>query len=57
MDEDGLVARVLSVSFVGALPEAGRREVEARVRALARTEKPPIRLGYMTELYLGFAMG
>jgi len=55
VDEDGLVARVLSVSFVGALPEAGRREVEARVRALARTEAMPIRLGYMTELYLGFA--
>jgi len=55
VDEDGLVARVLSVSFVGALPEAGRRAVEARVRALARTEAMPIRLGYMTELYLGFA--
>jgi SAM-dependent methyltransferase len=55
VDEDGLVARVLSVSFVGALPEAGRREVEEEVRALARAEEPPIRHGYMTELYLGFA--
>jgi len=56
VDEDGLVARVLSVSFVGALPEDGRREVEAKVRALARAEELPIRLGYMTELYLGFAV-
>jgi SAM-dependent methyltransferase len=56
VDEDGLVARVLSVSFVGALPERERRDVEARVRAIARAEEPPIRLGYMTELYLGFAV-
>ena len=33
-----------------------RDEVEARVRALARTEQPPVRLAYMTELYLGFAV-
>jgi SAM-dependent methyltransferase len=55
VDEDGLVARVLSVSFVGALPAAARREIEERVRVLARAEELPIRLGYMTELYLGFA--
>ena len=54
VDEDGLVARVLSVSFVGALPDVDRGEVEERVRELARTEAAPIRLGYMTELYLGF---
>lgn len=55
VDEDGLAARMLSVSFVGALPESERREVEERVRALARAEELPIRLSYMTELYLGFA--
>ena len=57
VDEDGLVARVLSVSFVGALPEDERREVEAKVRALAQAEELTIRLPYMTELYLGFAVG
>jgi SAM-dependent methyltransferase len=55
VDEDGLVARVLSVSFVGALPVADRRVIEERVRALARDAERPIRLSYMTELYLGFA--
>jgi SAM-dependent methyltransferase len=55
VDEDGLVARVLSISFIGALPLDERREVEERVRALARTAERPIRLPYMTELYLGFA--
>jgi SAM-dependent methyltransferase len=55
VDEDGLVARVQSVSFVGALPHDARADVERRVRALARASEQPIRLTYMTELYLGFA--
>ena len=54
-DEEGLVARVLSVSFVGALPPGARADVEERVRALARAAEQPIRLTYMTELYVGFA--
>jgi len=53
VDEDGLVARVLSISFVGALPPGERAEVEEQVRALARDSPRPIRLPYMTELYLG----
>jgi SAM-dependent methyltransferase len=55
VDEDGLVARVLSVSFVGSLPLAEQRKVEERVRAIARGAEQPIRLAYTTELYLGFA--
>jgi hypothetical protein len=31
-----------------------RDEVEARVRAIARAAEQPIRLSYMTELYLGY---
>jgi len=34
---DGLVDRVLSVSFMAALPEGERRDVEERVRRLAAT--------------------
>src|SRR5206468_2791043 len=49
------LARVLSVSFVGTLPRGARAEVEERVRALARAAEQPIRLTYMTELYVGFA--
>jgi hypothetical protein len=32
-----------------------RADVEERVREVARAVKQPMRLPYMTELYLGFA--
>jgi hypothetical protein len=32
-----------------------RADVEVRVRALARGAEHPLRLHYMTELYIGFA--
>jgi hypothetical protein len=56
VDEDGLVARVVSVSFVGLLSAAERHEVEQDVRAIARTSEQPIRLAYTTELFVGFAV-
>jgi hypothetical protein len=31
-----------------------REDVEVRVRAIAREAEQPIRLPYMTELYLGY---
>jgi SAM-dependent methyltransferase len=52
VDEDAVVDRVLSVSFMGALPRDEQRKVEAQVRELARGATS---LSYMTELYLGFA--
>jgi hypothetical protein len=52
VDEQGVVDRVLSVSFMASLPEAERAEVERRVRALATGAT---QLPYMTELYYGFA--
>jgi len=54
VDEEGLVGRVLSISFVASSPAAVRREIEARVRALARDRGGELRLPYVTELYLGF---
>jgi SAM-dependent methyltransferase len=53
VDEQGVVDRVLSVSFMASLPESERADVEREVRTLAKgaTELP-----YMTELYLGFAI-
>ena len=54
VDEDALVGRVLSISFVAASPAALRRDVESRVRAVAREHAPPLRLPYVTELYLAF---
>ena len=54
VDEDALVGRVLSISFVAASPAPLRQDVEARVRELAREHAPPLRLPYVTELYLAF---
>jgi SAM-dependent methyltransferase len=55
VDEQGLVERVVSISFVANAPQAVRADVEARVRMLARQAEHPLRLPYMTELYIGFA--
>jgi SAM-dependent methyltransferase len=56
LDEQGVVDRVLSISFIGAASPAVRADVEERVREIARKAEQPIRLPYMTELYLGFAV-
>jgi SAM-dependent methyltransferase len=56
VDEQGLVDRILSISFVATAPPAVRGDVEARVRALSRREGDTIRLPYVTELYLGFGL-
>lgn len=55
VDEQGLVDRVVSISFIAAASPEVRADVEERVRAVAREAEHPIRLPYMTELYLGFA--
>ncbi len=56
VDEQGLVERVLSISFVATASRAVRADAEQRVRALAQESAQPIRLSYMTELYVGFAV-
>jgi SAM-dependent methyltransferase len=56
VDEQGLVERVVSISFIAMAPQEVRDDVEQRVRALARRSEQPIRLPYMTELYLGYAI-
>jgi len=52
VDEQAVVDRVLSISFIAASPPDVRADVERQVREVAAgaTELP-----YMTELYLGFA--
>ena len=52
LDEDGFAERFLSISFVAAAPEPARAEVAERLRALARGAETPIRLPYVTEVYL-----
>ena len=54
LDEQGLVDRVVSISFVATAAPEVRADVEAQVRRLAREAPRPIRLSYMTEVYLGF---
>lgn len=49
---DGLVDRVVSTSFIAALPATERRTVERRVRALADEVGVPLRLPYRCEAYL-----
>jgi SAM-dependent methyltransferase len=49
LDADGLAARVLSVSFMAALPADERDRVETRVLALAPA---PVELRYVTELFV-----
>ena len=55
LDEQGVVERVVSISFIAAAPQAVRDDVEARVRALVHGAAQPVRLPYMTEVYFGFA--
>jgi SAM-dependent methyltransferase len=54
VDEDGFVERFTSISFVAAAAPEARAEVETRLRALARDAGAPIRLPYVTELYVAF---
>jgi len=55
LDEDGLVQRFCSISFVASAPRDVYADVEERVRAVAREHGTPVRLPYITELYLAFA--
>jgi SAM-dependent methyltransferase len=50
LDADGLVDRILSISFIAALDETQRRTIAAHVRELATAA--PIELRYITELFV-----
>ena len=50
LDADGLVDRVLSISYIAALPDPERRKIAARVRELAAGAPPALR--YVTELFV-----
>ncbi|HEY4411685.1 MAG TPA: methyltransferase domain-containing protein [Gaiellaceae bacterium] len=52
VDEDAFVERFTSVSFVAAAPADERAEIEAELRALVHEVRQPIRLPYVTEIYL-----
>jgi SAM-dependent methyltransferase len=50
LSREGVVDRVLSTSFIAALPEAEQARLADRVRSLAAAE--PIDLAYMTEAFV-----
>ena len=50
IDEDGLVDRIASTSYVAALPDAERAELTGHVRALVRDVPRPIRVPYRTDV-------
>ena len=52
LDADGFVDRFRSISFFAALPDAERKRVVERLRALAAVAEQPIRLGYTAEVYV-----
>jgi SAM-dependent methyltransferase len=51
LDEDGLIDRVVSTSYVAALPEAERTRLTHQVRALVSDMPPPLRLPYRTDVF------
>jgi SAM-dependent methyltransferase len=51
LDEDGLVDRVASTSYVAALPEADRRRLLDQVRALVADVPRPLVLPYRTDVF------
>jgi SAM-dependent methyltransferase len=51
LSREGLVARVVSISFIAALPEGEKREAVTAARELAATLEEPIALPHTTELY------
>ena len=51
LDEDGLVDRVASTSYVAALPDAERQHLIGQVRTLAAGVPRPIRLPYRTDVF------
>jgi ubiquinone/menaquinone biosynthesis C-methylase UbiE len=56
-DEQGVVDRVLSISFIAAAAQSVRDDAERQIRELVRSTEPPLRLPYMTEVYFGFKRG
>jgi len=51
VDVAGLIDRVLSVSFMAALPPADRAGIERQIRDLARDLPDPLTLKYTTDAY------
>ena len=51
LDEDGLIDRVLSTSYVAVLPEHHRASIAARIRTMVAGFPADIRLPHLTDVY------
>jgi SAM-dependent methyltransferase len=51
LDEDGLIDRIVSTSYVAALPDADRAHLVGQVRALVRDVPRPLRVPYRTDVF------
>jgi SAM-dependent methyltransferase len=51
LDEDGLIDRIVSTSYVAALPDADRARLADQVRALVRDVPRPLRVPYRTDVF------
>lgn len=54
LDAEAVVARIASISFVAAAPEARRHELEAALRALLAQHEGRVTFRYVTEAYVTF---
>jgi ubiquinone/menaquinone biosynthesis C-methylase UbiE len=57
LDSDTVAARIASISFVAAAPEAKRRELEDAVRELVAKRGGQVPFRYMTEAYVPLSVG
>jgi ubiquinone/menaquinone biosynthesis C-methylase UbiE len=55
LDSDGLVGRILSISFVAAAPSETRVELERELRRLAATQGGAVAFPYVTDVYVSRA--
>jgi SAM-dependent methyltransferase len=56
LDADGLVGRMLSISFVASAPEQKRTALERDLRALVAERGGKIELPYVTDVYVSFVV-
>ena len=55
LDADGVVGRILSISFVAAAPAETQSEIERRVREIVIARGRPVTFPYVTDVYLSRA--
>jgi hypothetical protein len=55
LDADGVVGRILSISFVAAAPEPRQRQLADALRALVEARGGRVPFRYVTEVFVTFS--